>query len=252
MDLPVGMSVEAIQFDNVCIAYGQFLVVDGFDLTVEPGELVCLFGPSGCGKSSVLKTAVGAIKPIRGKVLIGGTAATNYHSPISYMPQENELFRWLNVRENVLLWHRESAEHTTVRNGISPDEALSLVELTDAAEKMPFELSGGMARRTALARCLATNSSVMLLDEMFVSIEQRLRRKVMAIARAHLKQNAMTAVLVSHDYEEAAFMSDRIVFLTAVPARVSKTVSVGLPNKRSIELFDTDDFRQATLDLVGS
>ena len=244
--------METIQFQDVSVSYGEFLVVDRFDLVVEPGELVCLFGPSGCGKSSLLKTVAGSIEPSKGEVRIGNTAANDYHSPLAYMPQENELFRWLNVRENVLLWHRESAKRAKLRTGIPPDEALSLVELTDAVGKMPFELSGGMARRTALARCLATHASVMLLDETFISIEQRLRRKVMVAVRTHLKQNGITALLVSHDYEEAGFMSDRVVFLSAVPAQIHKITSVKLPNQRNIELFDTNNFREATLDLVRS
>ncbi|MEN3368480.1 MAG: NitT/TauT family transport system ATP-binding protein [Verrucomicrobiota bacterium] len=244
--------METIQFHDVCIAYGEFLVVDQFNLVVEPGELICLFGPSGCGKSSILKTVAGAIKASGGEVRIGDIAAENYDSPLSYMPQENELFRWLNIRENVVLWHRESAKRAKVHTAIPPDEALSLVELTDAVDKMPFQLSGGMARRTALARCLATDASIMLLDETFISIEQRLRRKVMVAVRTHLKQKGITALLVSHDYEEAAFMSDRVVFLSAVPAQIHRITPVSLPNQRTIDLFDGDGFRQATLDLVRS
>lgn len=167
------------------------------------------------------------------------------------MPQENELFRWLNVRDNVDLWHRESARRTKSRTGISTDEALKLVELTDAVNKMPFELSGGMARRAALARCLATHARIMLLDEPFTSIERRLRRKVMAVVRGHLKQHGMMAAFVSHDYEEATFMSDRIVFLTAVPSQVSRIAAVALPEKRNVDLFDSDLFRQAMMKIVS-
>ena len=245
------MSMERIEFRNLRMEYGEVAVIQNIDFAVEPGEILCLFGPSGCGKSTVLKAALGILLPAAGKVRIGNVEASEYSFPIAYVPQGNELLPWLNVVENVGLWHRESAKKSLVRTALEPKVTIDTVGLTQAETKMPHQLSGGMMRRTALARCLATHATICLLDEAFTSVERRLRRKLMVGVRAHLKQNNMAALLVSHDYEEATFMSDRVVFLTAVPAEISKVVVVNLPPERDDELFQDEQFTRATLELLA-
>ena len=137
-----------------------------------------------------------------------------------------------------------------MRKGLNVAEAIEAVELSESIKKMPYELSGGMARRTALARCLSTHSDIMLLDEAFVSVERRLRRKLMSTIRSHIKENEITAILVSHDYEEATFMADRIVFLSALPAQILKISDVNLPLIRKESIFESELFKKATLELL--
>lgn len=239
-----------INIKNLQIKYNSSLVVDDVSLSINPAEIVCLFGPSGCGKSTILKSALGILKPFQGSIFIDKYNSINYQFPISYMPQENELFRWLNVKNNIALWHTDSAKRTEKRTGLPIDEAIRIVELTEAKRKMPYELSGGMARRTALARCLSTHSSIMFLDEAFISVERRLRRKLMTDIRNHIKETKMTTILVSHDYEEATFMSDRIVFLTALPAQISRISDVHLEQNRGEDIFETQLFKRATIELL--
>lgn len=242
--------MKAIEFRDVSLAYGDDLVVEEFTLAVDQGEIVCLFGPSGCGKSTLLKSALGMLIPRQGAVDLEGVAADRYELPISYVPQDNELFRWLNVYENVTLWHRESRRDSPMPGGVEPKEALEAVGLSSDGDKMPYELSGGMARRTALARGLATSGRVVLMDEAFISVERKLRRELMCSIRTHIKQNEISALLISHDFEEAIFMSDRVVVLSAVPARIDAVLRVELPPDRDMRVFDSPEFRQTAMNLI--
>jgi len=150
----------------------------------------------------------------------------------------------------VELWHKHSLQKCLRQVAMTPEEALVNVEMTEARQKMPFELSGGMARRTTLARCLATNAEIILLDEAFISVERRLRRNLMVTIRSHIKRQKTTAVVVSHDFEEAAYLADRVIFLSALPAQILAVKKVNLPVERSSKLFDSEDFLKATMNLV--
>lgn len=247
----MGINNIVISFQNVNLSYNDNLVIDNISMSVNQGEIVCLFGPSGCGKSTLLKAALGYLQPSVGEIKIEDTNAFDYDLPIAYVPQNNELFKWMNLYSNVALWHKESIERSGDKISLDSDIAIKIVGLFDDFKKLPYELSGGMARRTVIARCLATNSKFMFLDEAFISVERKLRREIMFIIRKHIKDNNITCLLVSHDYEEATFMSDRVVFLSAVPSKILKEVTVDLTAERSNELFDSELFMKATLKLVG-
>jgi len=239
-----------IEFRNIEIAYNDSVVVEDFNFSIKKGQIVCFFGPSGCGKSTLLKTALGIVKQAKGQILLDDIDSNDYVFPIGYAPQDNELFRWLNVYQNINLWNNESKDNSKIINSLTPNESMYLLELTGTEKKMPYELSGGMARRTVLARSISTNSEFIFLDEAFVSVERDLRRKIMRIIREHIKKNNITSIIVSHDYEEAVFMSDTIVFLSALPAKIAKVKQIDLPEKRKESLFDSDNFRTVTLDLI--
>ncbi len=247
----MGINNVAISINNLSLQYNSNSVIDDICVEIKEGEITCLFGPSGCGKSTLLKAALGYLEPSGGEIKIGTTNASDYDFPIAYVPQNNELFKWMNLFSNVALWHKESLEKIDTMIALKPDLAIKIVGLIEDKKKMPHELSGGMARRTAIARCLATNSKFMFLDEAFISVERKLRREIMFTIRKHIKDNNITCLLVSHDYEEATFMSDRVIFLSAVPSKILKEVIVDLPSERSNELFDSELFMKATLKLVG-
>lgn len=242
----------AVGILNLDVALSSTRIVEDVSVSTRFGEVTTFFGPSGCGKSTVLKCILGLVQPSSGVATIEGESPKDYHKPIAYTPQNSELLRWLDVESNVLLWHRESAASTSVRTGLSPQQAIEAVELSGACNKLPFELSGGMERRAALARCLATHSRVMLLDEAFTSVERRLRRKLMSYIRNHILVNEISALLVTHDIEEAVFMSDKVLMLTALPAQVSRTYDIPLPSVRDEKIFDTPAFDNAVLHLFSA
>jgi ABC-type nitrate/sulfonate/bicarbonate transport system ATPase subunit len=165
-----------ISIKNLSVYYGATAVIENFSLDINKGEIITLFGPSGCGKSTVLKSILGIVEPVSGTVYIKGIAALSYNEPLAYTPQMNELLAWKSVLQNAELWYRESAKKIKQGYALSPAYALDYLELKEAANKLPGQLSGGMERRSALARCLATNSDIMILDEAFISIERSLSR----------------------------------------------------------------------------
>lgn len=241
--------MAVIRFEDVKVAYGEDVILQGFNLEVARGEVVTLFGPSGCGKTTLMKTVLGMVRPVQGQVTIDGIAADSYPHVISYTPQDNQLLPWKTVRQNMALWQQESglSEPTVI------DQLLALTELLPHADKLPANLSGGSARRAALARGMALPSSFMCLDEALVSVERRIRRQLMVTLRAHLIQHQMTALIISHDYEEAIFMSDRVIVLSPSPAEVKKTVQVSafFPHDHRTDAdFDAPFFEQAALQLI--
>ena len=240
---------KGISISNLEIKYGKYTVIKDFNLEIKAGEIVTLFGPSGCGKSTILRSVLGQIEIESGNVQINGKVASKFKEPLAYTPQSNELLPWKTVAENVDFWYSQTLPFRT-DNSISPDKALELVELDKQKHFLPKHLSGGMERRAALARCICTNSEFMLLDEAFVSVERRLRRKLMYDIRNSIKANNMTALIISHDYEEAVFMSDRILKLTANPTSISKIHTVNLPEHRTIDIFDSPIFEKDMLEVV--
>lgn len=243
--------MAAIEYNNPIIKYGDFNVIESFNLKVEDGEIITLFGPSGCGKSTLMKGLLNLVVPENlNSILIDNTPANQYSKPISYTPQSNELLPWLTVRENIELWANDSNNDDIE----IVDKVITLLDLKDAQNKLPKELSGGMARRTALARCLATKSSIMCLDEVLVGIQRSFRRSLMVNLRAFLKKNQITTIIISHDHEEASFMSDRIVVLSPSPTTITKppiVVSDYLDNSRDVQVFLDPKFEIVNQQIVS-
>ena len=210
-----------ISFDNISLAFGNNAIVEDFNLSIKNGEIVTFFGPSGCGKSSIMKLVLGINTPSSGFVKIGDTEASEYKQPISYVPQDNELLPWLSVKENIEIWAMNS-----INSNLSSAEVLEMVDLSYHSQKLPSVLSGGMARRTALARGLATKSNLLCFDEAMVGIEKTMRHKLLINLRNYIKKNNATAIFISHDYEETIFLSDRIIVFSPPPTVVSKTIDV--------------------------
>jgi NitT/TauT family transport system ATP-binding protein len=239
--------VMGIEIEQLTIEYGDFRVIENLSFTVLPGEILTLYGPSGCGKSTIIKALLGQL-PFEGKISIGGAPSFLYKKPIGYVPQDNDLLPWKTVHQNVELWHSEQADGEL--SGLPSDQALALVGLQLAADKKPAELSGGMQRRSILARALATNCELMLFDESFISIERPLRRKILTALRQYIKDRKITCISISHDLEEAVYMSDRIITLTANPTVATADIVNILPTQRDADIFDQRIFIEQTLALV--
>lgn len=198
---------------------GASLAVEGIDLTVLEGEFVSLVGPSGCGKTTVLSLLAGLLTPTLGRVLLSGEPVTGPSPLVGYMLQQDYLFPWRTIRDNAAIGieinRRKSAAQLQ-----KVDELLSELGLPDAGGRYPHELSGGMRQRVALARTLATEPSVLLLDEPFSALDLHIKMQLEELVHETLKRRGKTAVLVTHDLAEAAAMSDRVIVLGRNPGRI--------------------------------
>ncbi|GAF15283.1 hydroxymethylpyrimidine ABC transporter, ATPase component [Bacillus sp. JCM 19046] len=198
---------------------GAFPALSDVSLDVKEGEFVSFIGPSGCGKTTLLSIIAGLIKPTAGSVFIKDQQS------IGYMLQHDYLFPWLTIEDNITLGQRILGIH----NEISNKKALRWLDrfdLSDKRQERPQALSGGMRQRVALVRTLATEPSLMLLDEPFSALDQQTKLKLEDLVSNTLKMEKKTAILVTHDISEAIAMSDRIVLFTSRPGRVAQLFTV--------------------------
>ena len=214
----VGATIPgALTLDSVTMRYGAVTALDNVSMAVEPGEVLCLLGHSGCGKTTLLRVAVGIENPTQGRVLIDGieVSGPNRHVQpeergIGLMFQDYALFPHLSVFENVMFGLRalSRADAEVVARA-----ALSRVGMEGFAGSFPHMLSGGEQQRVALARAVAPRPGIILMDEPFSNLDQRLREEVREETLALMRETGATAIVVTHDPEEAMRIADRIVLM---------------------------------------
>ena len=202
----------AVAVDGLTIAFGERRVLEDFSLVVAPGETLAILGPSGCGKSTLLRAIARLVVPKSGRI--------ETDAEIGLVFQEPRLLPWLSVEKNVAFAARGEVERARVK------DAIDLVGLTHAAHLLPKALSGGMAQRASLARSLVRSPKLLLLDEPLSALDALARLDLqVAIARI-IRETGCTAILVTHDVEEALFLADRIVVLAGTPAAVATVLDV--------------------------
>jgi ABC-type nitrate/sulfonate/bicarbonate transport system ATPase subunit len=206
------------------------LALDKVSLSVTAGELVSIVGPSGCGKSTLLRLIAGLLLPSAGELLMGAEPITSPSAERGLVFQDPNLFPWLTVRRNI-----ESglvARGVLRENRAEVDEFMRLVGLEAFADAFPHHLSGGMAQRVALARALINHPRVLLLDEPLGALDaftrMRMQDEVLRLWQAH----RTTMLLVTHDIDEAIYMSDRIVIMTQHPGKIERIIPVDLDRPR--------------------
>lgn len=205
-------------------------------LDVHEGEYVVLFGPSGCGKSTLLNLVAGLEEPTDGKIVLDGQIVKGPGNDRLMMFQEHALFPWLNVIDNVmygLKWERAYRFRFRARRKKAM-ELLEMVHLTEFARSSIHELSGGMKQRAALARALAPDPQVLLIDEPFPALDALVRAKLYAELQDILVRTRKTILSVTHDPHEAACLADRVVVFTGRPGRLKAQIHVSLPRPRDI------------------
>lgn len=206
------------------------LALDGATLEVAAGELVSLIGPSGCGKSTLLRLLAGLDFPDSGELHVGEVAITGPNAERGLVFQDPNLFPWLTVRRNI--------EAGLVARGVKRekqrevDEFMRLVGLEEFANAYPHHLSGGMAQRVALARALINHPKVLLLDEPLGALDAFTRMRMQDEVLRLWQARGTTMLLVTHDIDEAIYMSDRIVIMSPRPARIERTIVVNLARPR--------------------
>jgi NitT/TauT family transport system ATP-binding protein len=228
--LPPAQPAESIlRVSNVGKAYGpagnRVLALEGVSLDVRRGEFVCMVGASGCGKSTLLNLITGLDRPSSGQITVAGRATLLF--------QEAALFPWLTARANIELPLR-IAKVPGRRRRQEVERLLDLVHLADFGDKRPHELSGGMRQRVAVARALAQDADVLLMDEPFGSLDAMTRDLLHDELERIWQQTGVTILFVTHDVREAVRLGDRIVVLTSRPGKVAEELAVGLPRPRNI------------------
>jgi len=209
--------MSAIRIEDLRVAFGELRVLESLTLAVERGEIVAVLGPSGCGKSTLLRAIAGLDVHPLGTIAVEGD--------VGYVFQEPRLFPWLNVEKNVRFAARTPEERERV------DAVIGLTGLQDARATLPKALSGGMAQRAALARALVRKPSVLLLDEPLASLDALRRMQLQQAIAEIIAAVQATAILVTHDIEEALYLADRIVVLGGSPSRIALEITIP-PHKR--------------------
>jgi nitrate/nitrite transport system ATP-binding protein len=215
-------------------AKGPLVVVEDFDLTVKEGEFVCLIGHSGCGKSTVLAMIAGLSSATSGDMFLGGKKLTGPGPDRGVVFQAPCLLPWLSATGNVRIGVDQVQSHLTKfqRREIA-HRFLRLVGLGDAVDKMPSELSQGMRQRVGLARAFALNPQMLLLDEPFGMLDSLTRMELQQVLLDLWVQDQKTALMVTHDVDEALFLADRVVMMTNGPrAKVGAVLHVPFPRPR--------------------
>ncbi len=201
--------------------------------TVDAGELVCLVGPSGCGKTTLLKCVGGLLAPTAGQVLLSGRPVSGPPPGMAFVFQEygRSLFPWMRVGANVELPLKQKGLTKARRRELVAD-ALESVGLADAAGAYPWQLSGGMQQRVAIARALAYEPDVLLMDEPFAAVDAQTRADLEDLVRGLWRERGITILFVTHDIDEAVYLGERVVVLSASPTVVQEQLKIDLPGER--------------------
>jgi NitT/TauT family transport system ATP-binding protein len=249
------IALEATGVRKVYTKNGQRLeVLDVDRLTVREGEFVTVIGPSGCGKSTFLHIIGGFIKAEAGSVRVYGNEVSGPGPDRGMMFQEFALFPWKTVAGNVA-WGLEVQGAPRAEIDAVVQKYLEMMGLADFRNHYPAELSGGMKQRTALARVLAFDPKVLLMDEPFGALDAQTREVMQEEVTRLWDRTGKTIVFVTHDIEEAVYLGDRVVVLTARPARIREEVRIELPRPRDLTIKKSaacHEYRNYIWDLLRS
>jgi len=210
-------------------------------LAVAENDFITILGPSGCGKSTLLRIVAGLDRPSAGRVLLDGREVRGPGADRGMVFQSYTLFPWLTVAQNVAFGLRERGV-AQARRGEIVGTYLERVGLSDFADHYPKQLSGGMQQRTAIARALANDPQILLLDEPFGALDNQTRALMQELLLGIWERERKTVLFVTHDIEEAIFMASRVVVMTARPGRIKADVPVDLAHPRHYTMKTSPDF----------
>ena len=213
-----------LTLENVSHSYGNVAVLKDLNLNVTPGEIVVLVGPSGCGKTTILNLLSGHINPTSGTIHREGIIRTVY--------QHDGLFPWLTVSENISMGLRSTSGNESIEKELS--ELVELIRLEGFENYYPHQLSGGMRQRVELARVLAGESDILLMDEPFSALDYQTRLRMRNELIRLLEQRPRTVVFVTHDIEEAAQLADRVLVLSNRPATICRELNIKAQKPRGL------------------
>lgn len=242
-----GIQIEAVEVTYGVGSTDSVRALAPVDLNIEAGAFVSLVGPSGCGKSTLLRVLADLMPPTAGKVVIDGAqpSVLRQAGRIGLVFQQANLMPWLTIEKNVCLLRdlvRQRKENAGGSRSINVAELIEIVGLKGFESKLPHQLSGGMQQRAALARALALDPSVLLMDEPFAALDEITRDRMAFELMRIWQQYQKTVIFVTHSLAEAVFLSDRVVLMSARPGRIHKIYEIDLPRPRNEETRLSDAF----------
>lgn len=239
----------SLEIKNVCMHFSncEKPTLNQINLVVEKGEFVCIVGASGCGKSTLLNLVAGLLKPTSGEILLDGREITGPGADRVVMFQEHGLYPWLNVIDNVKFGmklaglSKEEQEEKAVRY-------LKMVNLLEYREYPIHQISGGMRQRTALARALTMDSAMLLMDEPFSALDKQTSNKLREELQRIWMETKRTVLFITHSVEEAVYLGDRVVILSADTGEIARIAEVGLERSRHVYAPDFVKLRRQILE----
>jgi ABC-type nitrate/sulfonate/bicarbonate transport system ATPase subunit len=215
--------------------------LEPIDLAVGNNDFVTILGPSGCGKSTLLRIVAGLDRPTSGRVLLDGRDVTGPGADRGMVFQSYTLFPWLSVRENIAFGLRERGMPEVERHKIA-DAFIQQIGLSGFENHWPRQLSGGMQQRTAIARALANDPKILLLDEPFGALDNQTRVLMQEMLLGIWERDQKTVLFVTHDIEEAIFLGSRVLVMSARPGRIKADIKIDLPHPRSYKIKTSSEF----------
>ena len=222
---------------------GRFEALHDVGLRIAPGEFVCLLGPSGCGKSTLLGALAGHLPPSRGSVRVDGAAVDGPHPDRGLVFQQHTLFPWLRVIDNVAFGLKMKGVARAARHARA-HALLASVGLDGCESRWPSQLSGGMQQRVEIARVLINEPRVLLMDEPFGALDALTRSRMQQLLLEVWERFRTTVVFVTHDIDEALFLADRLLVMSARPGRIVEDLRLDFPRPREAELVTSPRFAE--------
>ena len=241
-----------LTFDNVRFQYAveDFSIIDHLSFEVQDGEFVSIIGASGCGKSTIFRL-VNKLTPASGVIRVDGESIETKKNYCGYMPQQDLLFPWRTVRENLMLPMEIQGGYSKEQMQKKADDALQSVGLADWGDKTPKELSGGMRQRAAFARTVLTGSDLLLLDEPFSALDYLTRLSMREWLLEQWEKEKKTVLFITHDVEEAVFLSSRILVVEQSPITHLRSIQVPAGYPRSREELRRPEILSLKEELIG-
>ena len=239
-----------IRLDNICHAYDEFEVMRDISLDITSGRIVCIVGPSGCGKSTLLRFIGGLERPASGRVVQLGEAPADCLNPLTYIFQDFALLPWRSVAGNISLVLEDHGIKGAMARDII-DDVLARTKLSDFAQALPKQLSGGMKQRVAIARAMAVNPAVMLMDEPLSALDSQTRELLMDDLIGLWARQPFTAVYVTHNLAEAVRLGHQVVVLSRRPGQIREIVEIDKPlSEREFGDVDLDKHQKHLWNLM--
>ena len=225
--------MKKVEVKNLTKSFGDLLVLDNVSFDVKEGEFLCIVGPTGCGKTTFLNSLTGIYEIDEGEIHIDGESVDLKKHSIAYIMQEYSTMSWLNVRQNVQ-FGLEIRKYSKAEVKQKTDEALQLVGLEKFADYYPNQLSASMLQRVAIARAFAVQPDLLLMDEPYGQLDLELRFKLEDELLNLWRKLKTTVIFITHNIEEAVYLSERILVLTNKPTTIKKSIQNGLPYPRRV------------------
>ncbi len=236
-------------FKNVDPGQEDVVALNGFTLDIPSGSFVSLIGPSGCGKSTLLRIIGGLDTPSEGELFLDGKKITKAGSDRGFAFQGSNLFPWLTVEKNIAFGLKARHIYKAQKDDVA--DYIKLVGLEGFEKSYPHQLSGGMQQRASLARALVGHPSVLLLDEPLGALDAFTRMNIQDEILNIWKEHNMTMLMVTHDVDEAIYMSDKVVVMSARPSKVEEVIDIDLPRPRARSQDTFQKYRTKILDILN-